>query len=251
MYLFTYKTTKSYKGKPLDFKCILKQQKCTVCSKNVSIGIPLCTTHLSEGLWLKVKASDIKAAGNGLFAWNKELHAQGKPLFKKGDHITDYEGEIITKAEEDRRYGKQNTAPYAFSIGNTKYSIDASCYRCVASLINHDPKRTNVTASFPEKGVIEIRAKKNIYHNEELFLNYGKQYKFDNYTTHKTSHIKQTAAKKLIQQRAVYDARKVKLFENTRKTLFGKFSEEPSQKAKKQSKKKSSGKKKPRRKGGR
>lgn len=209
MYLFRFLTTKEYKGEPRDFQCILKKQKCQLCKKQVSIGLPFCSIHLQSALWLKSKKSTIPNAGNGIFAWNPDMGKRDEPLFNKGDHVWDYEGEIVSRKEEYERYGA-NTAPYSVDLGYGS-SIDGSCYRGLINLINHDRNRKNVEMNLYDGGV-EVRATKKIYHGDELFVDYGKAYRFTDKTQHSTKSIDKKRATRLIKTKQAYNGNKILSF---------------------------------------
>ena len=107
----------------------------------------------------------------GLFAMdtNKEPN---EIVFREGQTIVQYEGDILDVNEINRRYGV-DTAPYAVDIRNG--FIDSACFRGIGSLINHAPEaQANCRFSFPRGGGLQIKATKNIRNERELFLNYNK-----------------------------------------------------------------------------
>jgi hypothetical protein len=70
-----------------------------------------------------VKKSTLQNGGNGLFAMNpKEL--ANAIIFKKGEPIIGYGGELLDDEELDERNGEDNTAPYAV---NTKEDTNRDC----------------------------------------------------------------------------------------------------------------------------
>ena len=101
-------------------------------------------------------------AGLGLFA---------KEEFNKGEFIVEYTVPVLTMAEADKEGGK-----YLFQV-NSKKTVDGSPRTNIARYINHscEPK----AESHIESGRILIKAMKTILPNEEITINYGKEY-FDN-----------------------------------------------------------------------
>ena len=137
---------------------------------------------------MKIKQSSIPALGKGLFAYDATKNANDI-IFKKGEQIINYLGHHIDIDELNRRYDHY-TAPYAIQLKRNDY-IDAADKRGIGSLINHTNNKNKSNAEFisvyntrPQE--IKIRATKNITNNEEIFVNYGAEYRFDEPTDHKT-----------------------------------------------------------------
>lgn len=158
------------------------------CSKKCIIGVPYCWIHLQYQHHLKIKKSTIPNAGLGLFAYNKK--SNNEPIFRKKDKIIQFIGENIDLDEKIDRYGTY-TSPYAIQVTKNSF-IDPALYRGVASLANHTTrKEANAEFTNPnKKKEIWIRAIKNIYHNDEILLNYGNAYNFNEDTNHKTINVK-------------------------------------------------------------
>jgi uncharacterized protein len=114
----------------------------------------------------------------------KKSSIHGYGIFAKidipqGARIIEYVGEIITKAEAERRgpllveYAKKRSeagAVYIFEL-NKRYDIDGHVHYNTAKYINHscDPNcETEII-----RGHIWITAKRDIKKGEELFYNYG------------------------------------------------------------------------------
>jgi SET domain-containing protein len=97
--------------------------------------------------------------GLGLFAL--------RPI-ASGKRIIEYYGEIITNEEADRRGGK-----YLFEL-DEKHSIDGKARDNIARYINHSC-RPNAEGLTTGKR-IWIWALRNIKAEEELTINYGKEY---------------------------------------------------------------------------
>ena len=120
----------------------------------------------------------IPNAGKGLFVFNPSV-APNDIVFRKGDKICNYNGELIDETELNRRYG-DTTAPYAIELQKKQYS-DAAIVRGLGSMLNHNTKaKTNVRFSIKrDNSDITIIASKNIRNNTELFVHYGKNYKMN------------------------------------------------------------------------
>jgi hypothetical protein len=100
-------------------------------------------------------------------------------LFKKGNVICEYGGEVIPYAELDDRYG-EFTGPYAIMQLSNQTVQDCACKRDVGSIANSANLKKNNNAEFyvstnPRRQV-KLRAKKNIFNNTEIFVDYGNEY---------------------------------------------------------------------------
>jgi SET domain-containing protein len=130
---------------------------------------------------LKVQPSTIEGAGRGLFAFNKK-EADNEIVFHKGDRITSYNGEFIDRDVLLQRYDV-HTAPYGIQYDRDTY-INSALLRGIGSLINHTQmKNTNVRFSVDRRNTaINLVATKNVRNGDELLVNYGRDYEFeDNY----------------------------------------------------------------------
>jgi len=171
------------------FKCPLVCGRCTHttrgdarCKNRACIGVPLCWQHLRSARHLRVQASTIPGAGKGVFVMKPKAPA-GEPVFRAGDLVTGYEGELVTKAETRRRYGANgaiSTAPYTASV-DRRYDEDASCRRGVGALVNHKPQQENVQLfvngpAGSRSQRVELYATRDIFNGQELFLDYGAGY---------------------------------------------------------------------------
>lgn len=132
---------------------------------------------------LRISRSTLPGVGQGLFAYDKQ-RPYGELMFKKGDTIAQYDGETVTKAELDRRYG-QYTAPYGLQA-NRKAFEDGACHRGIGSLINavHHQKDGNVLL-VDKNHTLLVEASKGIRNGDELFTYYGKAYRFDDPVTYR------------------------------------------------------------------
>jgi len=175
-------------------RCIAKNRQGKDCKLITCIGLPYCWVHLYYLHHLRIKQSTIPNAGNGVFAMDGSK-PEKDIIFKKGAHITDFYGEILNLADIKARYGKNN-APYGILIsGKDGIYEDGAIERGVGSLINHKPhSQANAKLSLSKNKRIKIIATKNIRNNQEIFVDYGKDYKMNEpyieYSTKKRNETK-------------------------------------------------------------
>ena len=167
-----------------NFDAQVKSHRCTHiksngerCKRQVIIGYELCWTHKRTDDEVAVKQSQIPHAGNGLFAVNGTDN--NEIVFRKGDRICQYDGEHVAIDVLQQRYGN-NTAPYAIQL-NSGQASDGAIERTIGCLLNHSTKaKANVRFTNPNaQNKVFIDAIKNIRNKQELLVNYGKQYKFN------------------------------------------------------------------------
>jgi len=175
----------------LHFSCNLQCVRCTAqttngrrCKLTTCIGTPYCWNHLLSLKKLRVKPSTNPRAGRGLFAQSRHL-GEDDIVFRNGDVIIEYDGEIVNDNTLDDRYGDY-TAPYALKQGD--HIEDGACQRGTGTLINHAPRsRANSRFSFSRNSRrFRIVATKNIRNNREIFCYYGTEYRFNESTSHST-----------------------------------------------------------------
>jgi hypothetical protein len=157
------------------------------CKRRCVMGIEYCGSHLPKEKKLQIRQSNIANGGKGLFAY-KENSQPNEIIFKTGQKIINYEGEIISAQELIDQYG-MNTAPYGVKLSNDEY-IDGALERGVGSLANTGIQRANcnceLSADLRNHRMI-IKAIKNIRQNDELLLYYGRLYHLDEGTRY---HVK-------------------------------------------------------------
>jgi SET domain-containing protein len=145
-------------------------------------------SFINQGL--EVKTSNIEHAGMGLFA---------RKLFKKGDIITEYDGDDITKEDAHmliNEYGIIRCSHMrSYSNQGAQIVIDGLREpingRGGGSFINHKPKQhCNCVFWEPSRNIfyklntetrtklvlnrVFIRARQDIHINDELYIHYGK-----------------------------------------------------------------------------
>jgi uncharacterized protein len=146
------------------------------CKRNVIIGLNFCHTHLRTQHYLEIKKSTIPHSGNGVFAISSK--GNNSIVFKPDQFICMYNGEIIDKEELIRRYG-ETTAPYAVQLNKGKIE-DASLERGIGSMFNHQPiSKCNARLSISKDNRVKIIATKRIKSGQEIFINYGREYRFE------------------------------------------------------------------------
>ena len=126
----------------------------------------LCWQHALRDLNLRVKTSNVKAAGLGLYS--------GKKAIKKGTLIP-YSGEQLTRAQIDRRYGDK-TAQYTL-CRSAKSCLDArrTDEPGMARWIN-DSRGTSHRNNTRLTGAYTATATRKIPPNTEIFASYGREY---------------------------------------------------------------------------
>ena len=182
-YQYTFKDV--HKIEP-SFQCDLKHYRCEhvnpktdkKCNRKQYIGFDRCWQHLETDFHLKIKPSTLQGAGKGLFAYNatsnNDIVFKGNDM--KGDRIVAYNGEVISHMETTRRYGEKNTAPYAARV-NDDLVEDAACCRSAGSLANHKSHSKANAKLYSFQGKVFLRAIKNIRNGDEIFIDYGRQYR--------------------------------------------------------------------------
>jgi len=163
------------------FHCAAISKNGHHCKNTTVIGEPFCWVHLLYQHHLRIKTSTIAGAGQGCFAMDKQRPA-GTVVFRAGEQIIHYYGEIIDKRTLNERYGRY-TAPYAVELtknrgGGGEYE-DAALDRSAAACINHPRHANEANCRFAlnqARTEVRIMATKDIRNGEELFVHYGDQY---------------------------------------------------------------------------
>ena len=195
---YTFSLTEDDNKLPI-FQCSLKHYRCThmnpktgnQCRRKQYIGFDLCFQHLETDCHLKIKQSNIKGAGKGLFAYNGT--SNNDIVFKgnqsKGDRIVAYNAEVISHEEANRRYG-DHTAPYGVYV-NKDAIEDAGCYRSAGSIANHISNSKANAKLYSHQGRIYLRATKNIRNGDEILTDYGNDYQMkEEGIKHQTKYVR-------------------------------------------------------------
>ena len=178
------------------FSCSLQCQQCVGrtkagrrCRKRTCIGTPHCWMHLLAEGKLRVLPSAVPNAGKGLFARAHRSRVQpGLVLFRRGDVICEYGGEPVMAADLTARYGDY-TAPYGLHSRGPYYE-DAACRRGAGSLANHTGAATaNAKYRYGLRGgrpYSRLTATRPVRDGDEVLVNYGRAYRFNEHTHHRT-----------------------------------------------------------------
>ena len=175
-----------FNGKLESRRCEFTLANGNQCKRNCIIGLPYCHTHLTSKYKIQIRDSLIPGAGKGLFAYDKKSDDDAI-IFRNEDKICPYFGEIINNNELNARYGEY-TAPYGMKLNNGLYE-DGALERGVGTLINHRPNaQANTRFSLSNQtNRVWIKATKNIRNNQELYVSYGRDYRF-NEPVHSTTN---------------------------------------------------------------
>ncbi len=140
------------------------------CPKLTTITHPYCGKHTRKVLGLRVKKSTVPKAGKGLFA---------DRTFKKGEYIARYDGEILTTAEYDERYGEDAMGAYGVQLDDNRV-IDArkttagvARYACDYHGSRKKPNAEYVADD--EKDEVWIVAIRKIRKGDEILTDYGEE----------------------------------------------------------------------------
>lgn len=180
----------TYQNPEKSFSCQLQCNQCTAhtesgsrCKLRVCVGVPYCWIHNRSIKHLAIKKSTIQNAGKGIFAIRTKTKGltqqqKRKPIFKKNQVITKYEGETKTMQELNERYGENYTAPYTlgYRINGEDIYIDGACKRGVGTIANNKPM-SRANAKFSGGG--NVTAMKPIYDGQEIFVSYGPGYQLN------------------------------------------------------------------------
>jgi len=172
-----------FEGEEHNLEMDLVSRPCAAdgCGDIVTIGLPYCPTHTGLFLNLEIRKSLVPDAGTGVFAHCPPLRECKTPVFRPGYYIHPYSGENITDDEVLRRYGSL-TAPYV--LGTSKAyghpdCVDAARIRGIMAMVNHPPKGKRPNVQFVGRrkdGGVNVEALRKIYHGEELYVSYGREY---------------------------------------------------------------------------
>ena len=171
-YQFTYSD-----GDGTHFTCPLQCRTCdyittrgTECARKVCVGLPFCWQHTKKQYNVYIGNSTIPQAGKGLFYYDKSS-PKGARILSAQRTLFQYSGELISDDILDQRYGT-GIPPYSVEHKDEDKSVDASCIRGVASLINHK-SRANCHFGFDRAtGQVIVRTTRALINGEELFINY-------------------------------------------------------------------------------
>ena len=158
------------------------------CKRMTVIGKGLCYNHLLKEKNLRIKQSTVRGLGKGLFALDNN-QSRDEIVFKKGEKIIEYGGEVLTSEELDDRY-EDYTAPYGLEVNKSKNIYeDGALERGIGTLCNHSVQKANARFSVNRNNKVSLVATKNIKNNSEIFIDYGTDYGFNEPTRHMTKYM--------------------------------------------------------------
>jgi hypothetical protein len=161
-------------------KCCGKSAKGTPCRRNVAKGLFLCYQHTRSLLGLRVDQSKLNPRMQGLFVCSNN-HGADDIVFRRGDEICPYFGEIINKKTLSERYPGDTTAPYALQISANKF-IDSACLQSIGAKANTASSGFRNNARFSSHHNLpyaRIVATGNIRNGDEILVSYGPKYRLD------------------------------------------------------------------------
>lgn len=175
-FIFKINDEVHYRTKLMSIECEETTKKGKRCKRKCVIGSPYCYTHLAYKHHLTIKESTVANAGKGLFAVDPMSSDNNDIIYKKGETIVKYFGEIINLNELIERYADK-TGPYVVQMSQNKY-MDGAKKRGIGSLANTLPNHNNATLSVSHNSV-SLKATKNIKNGDEILLSYGRGYKLN------------------------------------------------------------------------
>ena len=149
-------------------RCLSITGKEKRCKRTTCKTANHCYQHLISEFGLRVKESGIQGAGMGLYT-TRDVSINS--------NICAYAGDILSLDELDRRYPDDDGVYVLQLTKNT--SIDArstqSCLGRYANSCDNSADACNVRFS-KYRGVVSLKATKNISANTELLIKYGRDY---------------------------------------------------------------------------
>lgn len=185
-----------------NFECNLRCMRCMArvgnrqCSRKSCYTIPYCWQHLKLVAHLRLGRTTLKDRSTGVRHTFRGLFAcdRSNPngiVFRRGDLIVTYLGEILSIPETDARYGGRTAlAPYGerTDVGvreEPDVIVDGACLRGVGNLANDALPgstctatrcRTNAELVSGDGNYPRMVALRNIRDGDEIFVSYGERY---------------------------------------------------------------------------
>lgn len=148
---------------------------------------PFCEQCCAEYYHVEVRTSQIQGGGLGLFAYDPRYDRKNKEkiVFRKGDLIAPYCGEIVLDDDVEHRYlakdGHTIVCPYMVRMEDGRL-IDGALIRGPA-VYGNDANGSQSTKNLYKNNAILCEADefgayatKSIHQGEEVFVSYGKTY---------------------------------------------------------------------------
>jgi len=156
----------------------------TGCSEFTLFSAPFCPDHLRSQANLEVFFSEDYGC-IGLRAVASPDSKSEVPVFKPGDILVPYLGEVLTEQQAEARYGHGQPMIYGVEMPcATKNCMDLDCphivdalvQRCAAAMINTDSLQTRISAKLEFTGdCVNVIATQSIFHHDEILLEYNRK----------------------------------------------------------------------------
>jgi len=169
------------------------------CKRATVMPAGFCKPHLRKLFGVEIKKSKIAEAGLGLYATrtlrggdvlHRHKYCDGEGSRDQCD--MPYWGQLIDRFDSARRYNNK-TAPYGVTVdAKHEHEIDSACLRGFTSFINHKLP-ANCIISMYEDEIPVFQLLRDVQPGEELYIDYGKAYKFDDSMRHFSRRVTKTA----------------------------------------------------------
>ena len=126
-----------------------------------------CWHHTQRDENLRVKRSTVPNAGLGLFV--------ARDRVRKGERITQYTGEDLTKAQVQQRYGER-TGQYVYCASKNKCKDARRTDERGLGRWANAPRGTGKRANAKLTTGNNLKAKRNIQPGQEVLVSYGRDY---------------------------------------------------------------------------
>jgi len=160
------------KSKKIVFESCLVPASCTFCGEDCTLHVDGCAKHLRSVYKLQVKPATDRKMGLGLFAAGDP----NKVIFKKGQRIVEYKGQLLSLEAYTQRYGNVQS-PFAMQLSADTF-IDPAIVRGVGSYMNHSANSGANCRYSRSGGKVFVVATKPVSGGTELFANYNSGRKF-------------------------------------------------------------------------
>ena len=175
-----------------DFVCDLQCMRCHAtkrngggrCSRRVCMGLHVCWQHrkIGDGVYrFVIKTSRIPRAGKGVFIQGGRV---GDIVFDTNENVGVMWGEVLTRRQVNARYGNGG-APFVIQLHQNRF-LDFACRRSLLSMANAPPAGQAANAVFVkhrrsrrQKWNMWVQASRPIRSGDELLVDYGDSYDFD------------------------------------------------------------------------
>ncbi len=127
-----------------------------------------CWMHTKKELNLRVKDSTVPHGGLGLFTAEK--------TYKKGEVITPYTGDLLTKKQVDTRYPGNTTGEYVLCQNENKCVDGRKTTEKGLGRWANSTYKTKYKSNAKYTSKFNVTATKTIKPGKEILVNYGRDY---------------------------------------------------------------------------